>query len=233
MTKHATSAQRALIIEKSNCGKSLGIIQQEMRQVNCQLTRAAIGKIIRSKSEHRKHGSGRPACTTERQDRSIVAIVKKSPKITRGEIRQELGLQFYFFGTVKTSFRTITRRLEAVGLHYRSCRRKPLLTKNNVTKRLQWAREHLNWTVREWKRVLFVDEAAFRLWGSSREYCRRAAGQSLQPSMVQPTVAFGGGKINTFGCISGVGILHFKIFEDNLNGHRYRRILKHFFNRYI
>ena len=46
--------------------------------------------------------------------------------------------------------------------------KKPLLRKQIVKKRLKFAREHLNWTPAQWRRVLWTDESKFELFGNKR-----------------------------------------------------------------
>lgn len=154
-------------------------------------------------------GSGRKRCTSERTERQLVSLVRRNPRITRAEITNELNQR----GITSPSFTTITRRLMANGLNYRRARRKPLLTVSNKKQRLDWAKKHIHLTEREWSKVLFTDECAFRIAGSQRDYVRRRVGQELLPQMVVQTLPFGGGKISVWGCVSECGIFKFKIYD--------------------
>lgn len=53
------------------------------------------------------------------------------------------------------------------GLCSRSRTQLPRLTPTNRMARLQFAREHVNWTETEWRNVYFSDEARFRLYNEN------------------------------------------------------------------
>ena len=61
---------------------------------------------------------------------------------------------------------TIQERLTAFGLKAYICCKKPLLTKAHKQNRLVWAKAHANWTVDNWKSVIFSNESKFMLIGS-------------------------------------------------------------------
>ena len=50
-----------------------------------------------------------------------------------------------------------------MGLRSRRPVRVPMLTRVHLQKRLQWAREHQNWTMEQWKKVARSDESRFLL----------------------------------------------------------------------
>ncbi|KAH6941459.1 hypothetical protein HPB50_018217 [Hyalomma asiaticum] len=56
---------------------------------------------------------------------------------------------------------TAKRRLAEAALRKRVACRKPLIRKTNQTKRLQFARDHENWTTSDWENVVFTDESSF------------------------------------------------------------------------
>ncbi|CAJ0950767.1 unnamed protein product [Ranitomeya imitator] len=52
--------------------------------------------------------------------------------------------------------------------------RKPLLRTGNKQKRLVWAKEHKEWTLDQWKSMLWSDESKFEIFGSNhRVFVRR------------------------------------------------------------
>src|SRR5579871_5676507 len=48
--------------------------------------------------------------------------------------------------------------------------RRPFLTERHVKTRLEWANEHHEWTVDDWKRVLWSDEAAVKKDSDVRQF---------------------------------------------------------------
>ncbi|GFU93628.1 transposable element Tcb1 transposase [Trichonephila clavipes] len=72
---------------------------------------------------------------------------------------QQVANQFLAASGKQISRKTVARRLRGGGLYAR----RPVvcvpLTKQHRTARLQWCREHHNWTEQDWACVLFSDES--------------------------------------------------------------------------
>ena len=58
---------------------------------------------------------------------------------------------------------TVKRRLWDAGLLGRVAKKKPYLRL-----RLRWAKEHRHWTEEDWKKVLWIDESKFEVFGSHK-----------------------------------------------------------------
>ncbi|CAJ0915678.1 unnamed protein product [Ranitomeya imitator] len=87
---------------------------------------------------------------------------------------------------------TVKRRLCAAGLHGKIAARKPLLRTGNKQKRLVWAKEHKEWTLDQWKSVLWSDESKFEIFGSNhRVFVRRRKGERMDSTCLVPTVKHG------------------------------------------
>ncbi|GFV22510.1 transposable element Tcb1 transposase [Trichonephila clavipes] len=90
----------------------------------------------------RRHGGGRVRSTTPAEDRYIVLSVKRNRRTTA----QEVANQFLAASGKQISRKTVARRLRGGGLYAR----RPVvcvpLTRHHRTARLQWCREHHNWT---------------------------------------------------------------------------------------
>lgn len=48
---------------------------------------------------------------------------------------------------------------------------KPFISKKNHKKRVEWCRQHLNWTPEQWSRVLWTDESPFVLAYKAKKPC--------------------------------------------------------------
>ncbi len=64
------------------------------------------------------------------------------------------------------SERTTRRNLKQMGYSSRRPHRGPLLSAKNRKRRLQFAQAHQNWTIEDWKNVVWSDESRFLLWHS-------------------------------------------------------------------
>ncbi|GFU67633.1 HTH_Tnp_Tc3_2 domain-containing protein [Trichonephila clavipes] len=97
---------------------------------------------------------GRVRSTTPAEDRHIVLSAKRNRRTTA----QQVANQFLAASGKQISRKTVARRLRGGGLYAR----RPVvcvpLTRQHRTARLQWCREHHNWTEQDWACVLFSDE---------------------------------------------------------------------------
>ncbi|GFX97597.1 hypothetical protein TNCV_2841571 [Trichonephila clavipes] len=96
--------------------------------------------------ERRRHGGGRVRSTTPAEDRYIVLSAKRNRRTTA----QQVANQFLAASGKQISRKTVARRLRGGGLYAR----RPVvcvpLTRQHRTARLQWCREHHNWTEQDW-----------------------------------------------------------------------------------
>ncbi|GFS18800.1 transposable element Tc1 transposase [Elysia marginata] len=101
--------------------------------------------------------SGRPRCTTQRQDRNLVRnhmnnrflSAPASSRQTRGRNNQRI------------SANTGRRRLSSSGLRARRPYIGPILTWRHRHQRTLWAQEHAAWDRIQWRSVVFSDESRF------------------------------------------------------------------------
>ncbi|GFW85153.1 hypothetical protein TNCV_3248931 [Trichonephila clavipes] len=90
----------------------------------------------------RRHGAGRVRSTTPAEDRYIVLSAKRNRRTTA----QQVANQFLAASGKQISRKTVARRLRGGGLYAR----RPVvgladpLTRQHLTARLQWCREHRN-----------------------------------------------------------------------------------------
>uniref|UniRef100_A0A9J7X6D7 Transposase Tc1-like domain-containing protein n=1 Tax=Cyprinus carpio carpio TaxID=630221 RepID=A0A9J7X6D7_CYPCA len=109
-----------------------------------------------------KKASGRPRKSSKRQDRLLKRIQLRDRSATSAELAQE-----WQQAGVSASARTVRRRLLEDGLVSRRAAKKPLLSKKNIRDRLIFCRKYSEWTAEDWGKVIFSDEAPFRLFGAS------------------------------------------------------------------
>ena len=88
----------------------------------------------------------------------VIATVESNPFATLPELQKELRNNL-----VTVSQSTICRRLRARGLNSYRPLKFPLLTERHKVDRLEWTRQHLSWSVDQWRQVVFSDESRFSL----------------------------------------------------------------------
>ena len=102
-----------------------------------------------------RHGGGRDRATIQRQDRFLLIQSRRQwfLKATRlnNEFRNGTG--------VRISTQTVRNRLHEFGLSARRPAVRVPLTRQYVQDRLDFARPHVTWTIRDWTPVLFTDES--------------------------------------------------------------------------
>ncbi|GFU97048.1 transposable element Tcb1 transposase [Trichonephila clavipes] len=116
----------------------------------------------------RWHGGGRVRSTTPAEDRYIVLSAKSNRRTTA----QQVANQFLAASGKQISRKTVARHLRGGGLYARIPVVCVPLTRQHRTARLQWCREHHNWTEQDWACVLFSDESRFSLSSDCRSGAR-------------------------------------------------------------
>lgn len=122
---------------------------------------------------------------------------------------------------------TVRRALVAKRLECRNNKKRPALKPSHRRARLAWAQEHREWTVDDWKRVVWSDETKVnRICSDGVQYGWVEVGDALSDRAVTETVKFGGGSVMVWGCMSwlGAGILHKVV--GRMDSHQYIDILK-------
>ena len=122
--------------------------------VSQSVTPIAWNRLQTSGSATQCHAGGRQRATTPIQDRFIVVQARRHPFVNattlRNELRNAVG--------VNISTQKVHNSLQRSGLRSRrECIRIPL-TRLHKQVRLNWTRDHVNWTDNGWDPVLFTDE---------------------------------------------------------------------------
>ena len=139
---------------------------------------------------------GRKMILSNRHRKSLKRLVKCNRKKTTLELTKS-------FDTASKTISTRTMRIKLRGMGLNSCvaTRKPLLTETNRKKRLQFARDHKNWTLEQWRKIMWSDERPFTLFQhDGRIRVRREAHEALDPSCTVPTVQASGGSVMIWEC---------------------------------
>ena len=105
--------------------------------------------------------------------------------------------------------------------------KKPCLTTIHKQKRLVWAKEHKNWTVEEWNRVLWSDESKFEIFGNKcRSFVRCRVEKRMLEQCTMQTIKHGGGNIMVWGCFGGGQVGSIAKIDRKMTKEVYLKILK-------
>jgi transposase len=166
---------------------------------------------------------GRPRILTVRHDRNIARLIKSGECSNAVQVQKKLISD----ENIIISPNTVRRSLKRQGLVARVKKRKPLLLKRHRIARRKFAQKYRNWTIEDWRRVVWSDESKFMIFGSDgREWCWKEPNSPLKPQHVKPTVKFGGGSVMVWGCMGEFGIGRCCKIEGRMNGELYREILE-------
>lgn len=159
----------------------------------------AIRRFYQTGQYTRRAGSGRPRITTHREDRFLRLSVLRDRRLPS----TLLARRFANVRGHEISALTVRRRLQEYQMRSRKPALCPDLSRNHRVERLQFAREHAEWTVEQWSAILFTDESRFNVRSSDgREKVWRRRGERFAECCISPRIPFGGGGVMVWAGIS-------------------------------
>jgi hypothetical protein len=124
------------------------------------------------------------------------------------------------------SSQTVHRHLSQVGMKAVVKKKRPLLTKRHRKERLDFAITHQDWTVEDWKNVVWSDETKINHLGSDgRKWVWKKKGEGLSDRLVEGTKKFGGGSLMMWGCMTWDGVGYACKIDGKMDAELYVQIL--------
>ncbi|KAK4521097.1 uncharacterized protein ATC70_013041 [Mucor velutinosus] len=193
------------IAEKLSLGKStIGRIRME----NCPGVKTSKGGRLRVLSEADKR-----YCVRKVTKERVSSAVKVTKMLKNFQM--------------KVHPETVRRALRTAGLGAIEKEKKPLLSDANVKKRLAWCKQHKDWTVDDWKRVIWTDETKINRFNSDgRQWAWIRSGEQLQNHHVKLTVKHGGGSIMFWSAITYAGVGWMCKINGNMDKALYKETLQ-------
>ncbi len=203
-TADLTVVQKTIIDTLHKEGKPQTLVPKE---AGC--SRSAVSKHVNRKLSGRKK-CGWKRCTTNRENHSLMRIVKQNQFKHLGELYKE-----WTEAGVKASRATTHRRVKEFGYSWHQ-------------RRLTWTKEKKNWTVARWSKVLFSDESKFCIsFGNQGPRVWRKGGEAHSPSCLKSSVKFPQ-SVMIWGVMSSAGVGPLCFLKTNVTAHVYQEILEHF-----
>ncbi len=189
-TADLTVVQKTIIDTLEKEGKPQTFIAKE---AGC--SHSAVSKHVYRNLSGRKK-CGRKRCTTNRENCSLMRIVKQNRFKNLGELHKE-----WTEAGVKASRATTHRRIKEFGY---SCSQR----------RLTWAKEKKNWTVAQWSKILFSDESKFCIsFGNQGPRVWRKGGEAPSQSCLKSSVKFPR-SVMIWAAMASAGVVPFVFFEN-------------------
>jgi hypothetical protein len=104
--------------------------------------------------------------------------------------------------------------------------KRPFLSKRHRRARLDWAIAHQDWTLEDWKKVIYSDETKINHFGSDgRTITWKMVGEGLSDRLVEGTLKFGGGSLMMWGCMMWEGVGYACKIDGKMDADLYVQIL--------
>ena len=105
--------------------------------------------------------------------------------------------------------------------------KKPLLKPHHIRACMDFAEKHIDWTVDDWKRVIWSDETKInRIESDGKHWVWKKQGEKLSKRLVDETVKFGGGSLMMWGCMSWEGVGYATRIDGKTDANLYVQILE-------
>jgi transposase len=214
-----SSAQKENILSLASSGLSL-------RQI---ASRAGVGKSTISRvlqdilPNRLVPPSGRPSKLSARSQQAILT------QITTGKAANAVQATHHINTIISTpvSSETVRRTLRKNSLKAVVKKKKPLLLPRHRKQRLAFALKYKEWTVEDWKRVIWSDETKInRIASDGRQWVWKKTGEGLTDREIQGTVKFGGGNLMVWGCMGWEGVGRLAEVEGRMDAEQYVDILE-------
>lgn len=214
-----SSAQKENILSLASNGHSI-------RQIASKTGagKSTVSRVLKDLLPNRLvPSSGRPSKLSARSQHSIIA------QITTGKASNAVQATKHINSIIlnPVSSETVRRVLRNNSFKAVVKKKKPLLSAVHRKKRLSFALKYKEWTIEDWKRVIWSDETKInRIASDGRQWVWKKAGEGLVEREIQGTVKFGGGNIMVWGCMSWEGIGRLAEIEGKMNAEQYVDILE-------
>jgi transposase len=193
MPKHLDSPRKNRFIGALQAGLN---VTQAAKENDIRLTTAKnlAEKFRETGSTHHQPGSGRPTKATSRVQRSITKEAKKDRRKPLADIGRSV--------TPIVSASTVRRVLADRGMHHRKARAVIFLTREQKQKRLKWAKQHVDWDMEDFSRVIYSDEAYIVLGDNKGPvWVTQSPEEVYDNSCVVPKFKQSSLRIMVWGCI--------------------------------
>lgn len=217
MTKSISLTLKNEIIKLLNDGLSF---REIAKKVSVSLSTIAKIKKQANLDIHKKIG-GAPRKISTSTGRSLIRGFKTNVNKTVKDAVEALKKEEVF-----VCGRTVRRMLNSAGMKAEHKPKVLPLTPSRKKARLSWAKVHQNWTVDDWKNVVFSDETKINRIGSDgAQWFWNATDEEIRDCHLQHLYKHGGGNIMLWGCFLWEGPGYIVRIDSTMDSKLYCDIL--------
>jgi transposase len=214
-----SSDKRSSVISLLNDGYS-----HRQIQAKTGVGKGTVGRISKEvELDKENNPGGRPCSLTPRDKQSIIR------QISTGSLDNAVQATQFINSVITNPVtpQTVRNALKESGFYSATKKKVPMLKKTHRQKRLKFAEYHANWTVEDWKRVLWSDETKINRIGSDgKVYVWKQRGESISDRTTTPTVKHGGGNnLMVWGCMGWNGVGKLVEVQGKMDADQYCEIL--------
>jgi transposase len=169
----ATRDKRLQVQTLRDIGWSYSRICKQLDLTRHQITYAATHRATPKKRKRRP-----PALNQEELNRIIEWICASQDN------RRTAWIQIPIILELNIGFYALRTALRNAGFARRVARRKPPVSETNRQRRLQWATEYVDWSIDQWKMILWSDEIWINGDRHTKTYITRRKGEEYDPICV-------------------------------------------------
>lgn len=153
-TRELSVSERSQIVILHKQGLSQVEISKIMK-CSRKAVQNAINRFSETGSYENRPKTGRKRILSPRNHRFLNRISLRN----RTKSSKDLASDLWEHRKIQISAPSVRRYLKEGNLHGRRARRKPLLTEHHKKLRLEWAKQHQNWSSEDWAKIIWSDES--------------------------------------------------------------------------
>ena len=217
--KATSAANHASVLSLLEQGYSVRDIERRTG-----LGKSTVGRIKKEVDTGKENNTGgRPSKLSARDKTSIIR------QIQSGKLDNAVQAIHFINSTLLQPVhpQTVRRALQEGGFQSATKKKVPMLKKTHRQKWLEFTQRHENWSLEDWKRVLWSDKTKINRIGSDgKVYVWKQRGESISDRTTLPTVKHGGGNnLMVWGCMGWNGVGMLIEVEGKMNADQYCQIL--------
>lgn len=192
--------------------------------------KSTVNRILKERDVNVERSvGGRPAKLSELTKRNIAHSLNANQADSAAEATKKFITNWNQANENKVQFsaQTVRRGLRSIGWGAKKVIKKPLVSIKNRRARLRWCHAHAQWTVEDWKRVIWSDESKFnRVSSDGKRYVWVPLDNEDQSKRFAETMKFGGGSVMVHGMFSWLGAGKLTQIHGLMDRFMYRDILQ-------